>query len=41
MDEFTLYVVQLERVVKEWTFVGGYAGEVVERNAENPLLFSP
>jgi ribosome-binding ATPase YchF (GTP1/OBG family) len=26
MDEFVLYVVQLERIVGEWTFVGGYAG---------------
>jgi hypothetical protein len=41
MDEFVLYVVQLERIVKEWTFVGGYAGEVVQRDAQNPLLFSP
>lgn len=41
MDEFTLYVVQLERTVKEWIFVGGYAGEVVQRESQNPLLFSP
>ncbi len=41
MDEFVLYVIQLERTVKEWVFVGGYSGEAVQRNAENPLLFSP
>ena len=41
MDEFTLYVVQLERTVKEWIFVGGYSGEVVRRDSGNPLLFSP
>src|SRR5205823_1229628 len=26
-DEYVLYVIQLERQVKEWSFVGGYAGE--------------
>jgi hypothetical protein len=41
MDEFMLYVIQLERIVGEWTFVGGYAGEAVQRDAQNPLLFSP
>ena len=41
MDEFVLYVVQLERTVKEWVFVGGYSGEVVRRDSRNPLLFSP
>ena len=35
-DEFALYVIQLERQVKEWSFVGGYAGEVVTRPG-NPL----
>ncbi len=29
MDEYTLYVVQLERQSGEWFFVGGYAGEAV------------
>lgn len=28
-DEYALYVVQLERISGEWTFVGGYAGEYV------------
>ena len=39
-DEFLLYVVQLERIVGEWVFVGGYAGEyVTARRAE--LNFNP
>ena len=25
-EEYALYVIQLERQVKEWSFVGGYAG---------------
>ena len=40
-DEYVLYVVQLERQVKEWSFVGGYAGEVVTRSTGNPLQFAP
>jgi hypothetical protein len=28
-DEYTLYVLQLERQTGEWVFVGGYAGELV------------
>ncbi len=39
-DEYALYVIQLERQVKEWSFVGGYAGEVLTR-AGNPLQFAP
>ncbi len=39
-DEFALYVVQLERQVKEWSFAGGYAGEAVTRST-NPYQFSP
>lgn len=39
-DQYALYVIQLERQVKEWSFVGGYAGEVLER-AGNPLQFAP
>ncbi len=39
-DEFILYVVQLERQVKEWSLVGGYAGEQVTRSI-NPLEYSP
>jgi hypothetical protein len=39
-DEFLLYVVQLERQQGEWSFVGGYAGELVTA-ARNPLFFAP
>ena len=28
-DEYVLYVVQLERQMGEWVFVGGYAGEII------------
>jgi hypothetical protein len=39
-DDYVLYVVQLERQSGEWTFVGGYAGEVVtERRAQ--FTFAP
>jgi hypothetical protein len=40
-DEYWLYVIQLERQVKEWSFVGGYAGEAVTRSSGNPLQFAP
>ena len=40
-DEYALYVLQLERQVKEWSFVGGYAGEIVTRSSGNPLEFAP
>ena len=40
-DEYALYVVQLERMWKEWSFVGGYAGEAVTSSTGNPLQFSP
>jgi hypothetical protein len=40
-DEYALYLMQLERQVKEWSFVGGYAGEVVTRSSGNPLEFAP
>ncbi|MBI3470782.1 MAG: hypothetical protein HY013_05445 [Candidatus Solibacter usitatus] len=39
-DEYVLYVVQAERLVKEWVFVGGYAGERVTRR-RSPLEFAP
>jgi hypothetical protein len=39
-DQYALYVIQLERQVKEWSIVGGYAGEVLTR-AGNPLQFAP
>jgi hypothetical protein len=31
-DEYVLYVVELERQVREWVLVGGYAGEVVTKS---------
>jgi hypothetical protein len=40
-EEYALYVIQLERQVKEWSFVGGYAGSVVTRNSQSPLQFAP
>jgi len=39
-DEYALYVIQVERPWREWSFVGGYAGEVLAR-AGNPLEFAP
>lgn len=35
-DEYALYVIQLERMSGEWTFVGGYAGEAVTRRRGQP-----
>jgi hypothetical protein len=40
-EEYALFVIQLERQVKEWSFVGGYAGSVVTRDAGSPLQFAP
>jgi hypothetical protein len=40
-DEYALYVIQLERQVKEWSLAGGYAGEIVTRSSGNPLEFAP
>ena len=40
-EEYALYVIQIERQVKEWSFVGGYAGSVVTREAASPLEFAP
>ena len=39
-DEYALYVIQLERQSGEWSFVGGYAGEVVT-TARSQRGFSP
>ena len=39
-DQYLQYVVQVERIVGEWVFVGGYAGEWVKEK-RNPLGFSP
>jgi hypothetical protein len=40
-EEYALYVIQAERQVKEWSFVGGYAGSVATRDAASPLQFAP
>ncbi len=39
-DEYALYVIQLERQAGEWSFVGGYAGQVVTAHGDS-LAFSP
>jgi hypothetical protein len=40
-EEYALYVIQLERQVKEWSFVGGYAGEAVTSAGASALQFAP
>jgi hypothetical protein len=40
-QDYVLYVIQVERQVKEWSLVGGYAGEAVTGGASNPLSFAP
>jgi hypothetical protein len=40
VDEYVLYVVQLERQTGEWVFVGGYAGQAVTRQ-RSALSFAP
>ena len=40
-DEYVQYVVQLERQTGEWSFVGGYAGEVIANRAVNFPSFDP
>lgn len=39
-EEYALYVIQLERFVGEWSFVGGFAGRNITRAAANPLQFA-
>lgn len=39
-DDYVLYVAQLERQVKDWTFVAGYAGDATI-NSRQPLNFDP
>jgi hypothetical protein len=39
-DDYALYVLQLERQSGEWSFIGGYAGQVLTRHG-NSLSFSP
>ncbi len=40
-DEYGIYVLQVERQVRDWVFVGGYAGDFVTRTAVAPVLPSP
>src|SRR5579872_767596 len=40
-EEYALYVMELEREVGEWSFVAGYAGEVVTASKPNLLQFAP
>jgi hypothetical protein len=40
VDEYWIYVIQVERQAGEWFFVGGYAGEVVT-NDRQALAFAP
>lgn len=39
-DEYALYVIQIERQWKEWSLVGGYAGDVLTRTG-TLLQFAP
>jgi hypothetical protein len=39
-DEYVLYVIELERQIREWILVGGYAGEAVTQN-RGVLSFAP
>lgn len=39
-QEYGLYVVQVERLVREWSFVGGYAGSYTTREPATPLQFA-
>jgi hypothetical protein len=41
VEEFLLYVIQLERQVGEWSFVGGYAGEKVTQASLSEQGFAP
>jgi hypothetical protein len=39
-DEYGLYVIQLERQTGEWSFIGGYAGQVITAHG-SAAIFSP
>jgi hypothetical protein len=41
VDDYVLYVVQLERQSGEWFFVGGYAGEAITETGTRPPGFAP
>jgi hypothetical protein len=40
-QEYILYVIQVERQIKEWSLVGGYAGDVLTNGPANPIQFAP
>jgi hypothetical protein len=40
-QDYILYVLQVERQIREWSLVGGYAGEAVTAGAANALSFTP
>ncbi len=40
-QEYVLYVIQVERQIREWSLVGGYAGDVLTAGPANPLQFAP
>ena len=40
-QDYVLYVIQLERQVKEWSLVGGYAGDARTGGAAAPAQFAP
>jgi hypothetical protein len=40
-QDYILYVIQLERQIKEWSLVGGYAGEQVISRTGSQVNFSP
>jgi len=40
-QDYVLYVIQVERQVKEWSLVGGYAGESITSGSPNALSFAP
>lgn len=41
VDDYLLYVVQLERQAGEWFFVGGYAGEAITDRGARSVGFAP
>jgi hypothetical protein len=40
-QDYVLYVVQVERQIKEWSLVGGYAGDAKTGGAATPAQFAP
>jgi hypothetical protein len=39
-EEYALYVIQVERFVREWSFVGGFAGSATTRSPASNLQFA-